>query len=226
MSQQINLFNPIFLKQEKLFSAVTMAQALGLILLGSVVLVAYSYYQSFSLGIQAVANTTQLASAQTQLAKVNAEFGPRQKSKLIEEDIQKTETETKSLQKVFDILEKGEFGNTKGYAEYLRAFSRQIIGGVWLTGLSIHGAGSEIGIQGRALQPELVPAYISRLKREPVIQGKSFATLEMQLPLVDQPGKGDPATTKQRVPAGYIEFNLQSSGMTKEQPESSLGKSK
>ena len=226
MSQQINLFNPIFLKQEKLFSAVTMAQALGLILLGSVVLVAYSYYQSFSLGIQAVANTTQLASAQTQLAKVNAEFGPRQKSRLIEEDIQKTETETKSLQKVFDILEKGEFGNTKGYAEYLRAFSRQIIGGVWLTGLSIHGAGSEIGLQGRALQPELVPAYISRLKREPVIQGKSFATLEMQLPLVDQPGKGDPATAKQRVPAGYIEFNLQSSGMTKEQPESSRGTSK
>jgi Fimbrial assembly protein (PilN) len=226
VSQQINLFNPIFLKQEKLFSAVTMAQALGLILLGSAVLIAYSYYQSSSLGIQAAANTTQLALAQTQLAKVNADFGPRQKSKLIEDDIQKTETEMKSLQQVFDILQKGEFGNTKGYAEYLRAFSRQILGGVWLTGFSIYGAGSEIGLQGRALQPELVPAYISRLKQEPVMQGKSFATLEMQLPLVDQAGKGDPATAKQHVPAGYIEFNLQSSGMMKEQSESSRGKSK
>lgn len=226
MSQQINLFNPIFLKQEKLFSAVTMAQALGLILLGAVVMVAYSYFQSSSLGIQAAASTTQLALAQTQLAKVNMEFGPRQKSKLIEEDIQKTETETKSLQQVFDILQKGEFGNTKGFAEYLRAFSRQILGGVWLTGFTIHGTGSEIGLQGRALQPELVPAYISRLKREPVMQGKSFATLEMQLPLVDRVGTGGPATAKQRIPAGYIEFNLQSSGMAKEQSESSRGKSK
>ena len=226
MSQQINLFNPIFLKQEKLFSAVTMAQALGLILLGSAVLIAYSYYQSSSLGIEAAANTTQLALAQTQLAKVKAEFGPRQKSKLIEGDIQKTETEMKSLQQVFDILQKGEFGNTKGYAEYLRAFSRQILGGVWLTGFSIYGAGSEIGLQGRALQPELVPAYIGRLKREAVMQGKSFATLEMKLPLVEQVGKSDPATAKQRVPAGYIEFNLQSSGMMKEQADLSGAKTK
>jgi hypothetical protein len=224
VSQQINLFNPIFLKQKKLFSAVTMAQALGLILVGSAFLIAYSGYESSSLSIQAAANTTQLALAQTQLAKVTAEFGPRQKSKLIEDDIQKTQTEMKSLQQVFDILQKGEFGNTKGYAEYLRAFSRQILDGVWLTGFSIYGAGSEIGLQGRALQPDLVPAYISRLRREPVMLGKSFATLEMQLPLVDQAGKGDPAAAKQRVPASYIEFNLQSSGMTKERADLSGAK--
>lgn len=226
MSQQINLFNPIFLKQEKLFSAVTMAQALGLILLGLAALTVYSHYQSSSLNIQAVANTTQLALAQAQLAKVNADFGSRQKSKLIEDDIQKTEAETKSLQQVFDILQKGEFGNTKGYAEYLRAFSRQILGGVWLTGFSIYGAGSEIGLQGRALQPELVPAYISRLKHEPVMQGKSFATLEMQLPLVDQVGKSGPAASKQLVPARYIEFNLQSSGMMKLQADLAGAKNK
>lgn len=226
MSQQINLFNPIFLKQEKLFSAVTMAQALGLILLGSAVLIAYSYYQLFDLSRQATAGTTQLALAQTRLAKVSAESGLRQKSRLIEDDIRKTETEMKSLQQVFDILKKGEFGNTKGYAEYLRAFSRQILDGVWLTGFSIYGAGSDIGLQGRALQPELVPAYIGRLKREPVMQGKSFATLEMQLPLVDQAGKGDPAAARQRVPAGYIEFNLQSSGMMKQQADLSGAKTK
>lgn len=226
MSQQINLFNPIFLKQEKLFSAVTMAQALGLILLGLAALTVYSHYQSSSLNIQAVANTTQLALAQAQLAKVNADFGSRQKSKLIEDDIQKTEAETKSLQQVFDILQKGEFGNTKGYAEYLRAFSRQIIGGVWLTGFSIYGAGSEIGLQGRALQPELVPAYISRLKHEPVMQGKSFATLEMQLPPVDQVRMGGPAASKQLVPARYIEFNLQSSGMMKVQADVAGAKNK
>ncbi len=45
MSQQINLFNPIFLKQKKHFSAATMAQALGLILLGCVILSAYVSYR-------------------------------------------------------------------------------------------------------------------------------------------------------------------------------------
>ena len=42
MSQQINLFNPIFLKQKKYFSVVTMLQALLLIVLGSMLFFAYA----------------------------------------------------------------------------------------------------------------------------------------------------------------------------------------
>ena len=40
MSQQINLFNPLFMRKEKYFSARTMLQSLGLIVLGLVVLYA------------------------------------------------------------------------------------------------------------------------------------------------------------------------------------------
>lgn len=222
MSQQINLFNPIFLKQEKHFSARTMAQALGLLLLGSLLLTGFTSYQVSSLAKEAAATSTQLVLAQGQLAKVTADYAPRSKSKPLDDDIQKTEMDVKSLQQVFDILKKGDFGNTKGYSEYMRAFSRQIANGLWLTGFSIHGAGNEIGLQGRALQPELVPAYIGRLKHEPVMQGKSFATLEMQVPQVDQIKKGETAAATgviQRVSAGYIEFSLQSSGAAAEQTD-------
>jgi Tfp pilus assembly protein PilN len=208
MSQQINLFNPIFLKQKKYFSAVAMVQALGLLVAGSVLVAVYASYLVASVSKEAAVTTAQLGAAQAQLAKVKMEFAPRQKSQGLEVQIQKAEAETQSLRQVFDILQKGEIGNTKGYSGYLRAFSRQIIDGVWLTGLSIVGAGNEIGLHGRALQPELVPAYMNRLKREPVMQGKSFGTLEMQVPQVDQAGKGDPAGAKTRVPAGYIEFSL------------------
>ena len=45
MSQQINLFNPIFLKQRKYFSLLAMLQALGLIVLGSLFLYGYALYQ-------------------------------------------------------------------------------------------------------------------------------------------------------------------------------------
>jgi Tfp pilus assembly protein PilN len=208
MSQQINLFNPIFLKQKKYFSAVAMVQALGLLVAGSVLVAVYASYVVASVSKEAAVTSAQLAAAQAQLAKVKMEFAPRQKNQGLEVQIQKAEAETQSLREVFDILQKGEIGNTKGYSGYLRAFSRQIIDGVWLTGLTIVGAGNEIGLHGRALQPDLVPAYMNRLKREPVMQGKSFGTLEMQVPQVDQAGKGDPAGAKTRVPAGYIEFSL------------------
>ncbi|MDB5762632.1 MAG: putative Mannose-sensitive agglutinin biosis protein MshI, partial [Herminiimonas sp.] len=128
-----------------------------------------------------------------------------QKSRELEEQVKKAEAEMLALKQVFDILQKGDIGNTKGYSGYLRAFSRQIFDGVWLTGLDIIGAGNEIALQGRALQPELVPAYMTRLKNEPVMQGKSFGTLEMQTP---KASKGDPATDKSGTHAGYIEFSL------------------
>ena len=213
MSQQINLFNPIFLKQKKYFSAYTMAQALGLILIGVLFLSGYVGYQSYKSQKQGVETSSQLAMVQSQLVQVNAEFGPRQKNKELETELLKTDEEVKSLQQVSDILKKGEFGNTKGYSEYLRAFSRQVISGLWLTGFSIYGAGNEIGVQGRVLQPALVPAYIARLKHEPVMQGKSFSTLEMSVPLVDKVNKDDPTKAKQQESAGYIEFSLQSSGI-------------
>jgi Tfp pilus assembly protein PilN len=134
----------------------------------------------------------------------------------LEEEILKSETEVKSMQQVFETLRKGEFGNTKGYSEYLRAYSRQIVGGVWLTGLSIYGAGNEIGIKGRATRPELIPTYISRLKSEAVMQGKTFATLEMQVPEAEQTNKADSTAAKAVVLANFIDFNLQSVPSVKE----------
>lgn len=213
MSQQINLFNPVLFQQQKPFSAVVMARILGVIVLGTVLFAAYASYQIYSLGKQSVATSIQLTSAQAQLAKVNVEFAPRPKSNALENEIQKVEAEVQSIQQIFDILKKGEFGNTKGYAEYMRAFSRQIVGGLWLTGFSIHGAGNEIGIQGKAIQPELVPAYIGKLKREPVLLGKTFATLEMLVPQVEATNKDDASGAKRQELAGYIDFNLQSSGL-------------
>ncbi|CAN5905420.1 hypothetical protein BH11PSE12_BH11PSE12_33030 [soil metagenome] len=208
MTQQINLFNPIFLKQKKYFSAVAMLQALALLLLGSALVAGYAKYKVSGLSQEAAVTSVQLAEAQAQLAKVKAEFGPRPRSLALEDQIRKSEAEMLSLKQVFDILQKGDIGNTKGYSGYLRAFSRQIVDGIWLTNLNINGAGSEIGMKGRALQPELVPIYMSRLKREPVMQGKAFGTLEMQVPLVEQAGGTSPTAIKQSALAGYIEFSL------------------
>ena len=212
MSQQINLFNPIFLKQEKVFSAVTMAQALGLILLGCVGLAVYADHRLSLLETEAQSTTAQLGQVQAQLNKVTAAFSQEDKSKRIEEEIARAEGDVRGLQQVFETLRGGSFGNTDGYAEYMRAFARQIGSGIWLTGFDIEGAGNEIGLQGRALRPDMVPAYISRLRREPALQGKSFGALDMQTPSVElgeQAGQAGQANAK--VAAPYIEFVLRSS---------------
>jgi Tfp pilus assembly protein PilN len=217
VSGQINLFNPIFLQQKKYFSAVTMAQAIGLIVLGSLLLTVYMTRQLSVLATQATKTTSLLTSKQAQLAKVNADYVIKPKSTALEAELAQMEDEMKSLDTVAGILKKGDFGNTVGYSEYMRAFGRQTPDGLWLTGFSIVGSGNEISVSGRTMQAQLVPVFIKRLSNEAALRGKSFAALEMQMakkaeaaPRVDAvSGKTLPAL---RVP-DYIEFTLQSSAI-------------
>ena len=46
-------------------------------------------------------------------------------------------------------LKSGGIGNTKGYSEYFRAFARQSVSGLWLTGFDINGDGAQMTLQVR-----------------------------------------------------------------------------
>lgn len=212
MSQQINLFNPVFLKQKKYFSAMTMAQALGLILLGSVALAGYAGFRSFELKKEVAASAAQMAQAKAQLEQAKASFAPRQKSRTLGAEIGKAEAELAARSQALDTLQKDELGNKDGYSEYLRAFSRQIVPGLWLTGFTIHAAGKDISIEGRALQPELVPQYLTRLRSETSMQGKSFAAFDMRRAQAEPARTGSGMPVSQAVMPGHVEFRLSSVG--------------
>ncbi|MES2739868.1 MAG: hypothetical protein V4754_02775 [Pseudomonadota bacterium] len=213
MSQQINLFNPIFLKQKKVFTVVPMAEALALILLGALAVAFYGNRRVASLEKEALAVKLQLAAREARLASVDTEFAPRQKSYAVEVSIAQAETRLRALREVAAILQRGDLGNTLGYAEYFRALSRQSVHGLWLTGVSITGAGNEIGVQGRAMQAPLIPHYIARLKNEAVMRGKTFGSLD-----IVQAGAAVEAADAPKLDASgpalvaappYVEFHLQ-----------------
>ena len=211
MSQQINLFNPIFLQQKKIFSTRTMAQALGVLVLGVVAMGLYGSARVSALQKQADAGAVQLQARQARLLAVNAEFPPRQKDPSLVEAVQEAERQLATLREVSGVLQGGELGNTRGYAEYFRALARQHVDGLWLTGLTITGAGTDIGVRGRALDPESVPGFLTRLTREPVMQGKGFGSLQISEG-AREPQAGAPAVPDAAAagPAPYVEFSLQS----------------
>ena len=179
MTQQINLFNPIFLKQKKLFSAAAMGQALCVLLAGVLAGSLYARHNVAGLQREADSGRQRLAQREERLAKVKAEFPPRLKSAELDVQLAEAEAHIAALRRVSAIIERGELGNTGGYAEYFKALARQNPSGVWLTGVSIGGAGNELGVRGRALEPALVPAYLGRLKSEPVMRGKAFGSLKI-----------------------------------------------
>lgn len=227
MSQQINLFNPIFLKQKKVFTAVPMAEALGVIMLGAVLLTWYASHSVDALEARAAAGKAVVAEREHRLAEANKQFAPRPKSAALAAELARLDADRTALYRVETVIAEGKLGNASGYAEYFRALARQNLNGLWLTGVAIAGAGTDIAVQGNALQPTLIPQYIARLTGEPVMRGKSFARLEIARPDSEQGASagsagsdpvaaataapvGAPAAQTAQAVAPYVRFSLHS----------------
>lgn len=203
MSQQINLYNPLLLKQKKIFSSKTMAQAMGLIALGLIAVYGYAYYQVTILQMETEYAAKRHAAVQARLTRITQQFGPRQKSADLELNIKRAEAELQALTEVQAALKQGGLVSAGGFSPYFKALARQAVEGLWLTGFS--AAGSEMAINGRTLRPGLVPDYIHRLSGEEIMQGRKFAMLEMRQPEATATKDG-----KTVVAPRYIEFTLQS----------------
>jgi hypothetical protein len=207
MSQQINLFNPVFLQKKKLFTAATMAASLGVLALGLAGFGVAARLRVASLQAQADQGAAQLEKTQKRLASVSAEFAPRRQDPALAEELNVAQSELLDLKDVAGVIERGELGDTAGYAEYFRALARQSVEGLWLTGVSIGGAGLDIGVRGRAMDPALVPGYLGRLRNERVMQGKPVGSLQIgEAPALKVVRDGKETSA----PAPYVEFSLQS----------------
>jgi len=206
MSQQINLFNPVFLTQKKYFSVLTMLQALGLILLGSALFYGYALYQVAQMSKQTEEMGKRYAAEQARLVNFANEFSPQHTSQMLEQELKSLESQVAVQENLLNMLKGGAIGNTEGYSEYMRAFARQSINGLWLTAFDITGDGAQMSLSGAVLNPQLVPAYIQRLRKEKIMRGKTFADLQMQRP----------KSEANKPVARYLEFNLRSAPASEE----------
>lgn len=203
MSQQINLYNPIFLKQEKHFSARTMLQALGVIALGLVALGGYAFYESIAAERTAQQNRSQVASQREQLTQLVTQLSTQGRSKALEEEIKQVQDEMAARHATLQALAAGELGNTTGFSEFMAAFGRRAMPGVWLTGVTIGESGNDLLVQGRALRAEQVPAYLSALSREDMMRGRRVTELKLSARDVRSgPEAAAPA------PERFVEFSI------------------
>jgi hypothetical protein len=210
MSQQINLFNPLFQPQKKVLSAATMGLSLLVLVAGLAALASYGKLQTARLQAEADAGAARLEQKRARLASVNTEFVPRQKNKELDTEIAEAQAQLVALRNIARVIERGELGDTTGYAGYFKALARQGVPGLWLTGVSVSGGGREIGIRGRSLDAAAVPGYLARLTQEPLMQGKSFASLSISQPVTGTVPAGAAGPEAQPATAPYVEFSLQS----------------
>lgn len=209
MSAQINLYHPRFLKKRELLTLTNVVAAsstiLVLLLLGG----AWAARHLAEKQADATAASTEYKVVKDRFDAVAKAAGERKPSPLLESDIVNAELLLKRREEIVGLLESGAVGNSVGFAEYFRGFSRQAPEGLWLTGFVIGAGGNEMEIHGRMLNSAALPGYIKRLGAEKAFQGRNFAALTLDRP------DAKPVATSAAVPpaptsgpAKYIDFIL------------------
>jgi len=206
VSQQLNLFNPIFLRQKKYFSARTLVRALGIVLVALIALHAFQRAQLAGLEKQLADAERQMQETQQQFAEFSAQ-AKRGPSKVLGDEATRLEAQLKAEEALLAGLDSGALGNTEGFSHYLTALARQTVSGLWLTGFTASGTDGPLAIRGRLLRPELLPSYIRLLNREEALRGRGFAELKLtaqeeKLAPPSNDGQTKGATVR------YVEFTL------------------
>ena len=196
MSQQLNLFNPVFLKQKKYFSSRTMLLSVGILLLAFVLIYSVQLAQLSGFKKQLEEANAQYRTTQEQLTKFAA-AAKRTPSQALEDEVARLEAQLSAQNLLLEKLDSGELGNTEGFSAYLAALARQTLPGVWLTGFSANGIEGPQSIRGRMLRPELLPTYLRMLNKESALRGHGFS--ELQLSTREEKSAPGPS---------YVEFTL------------------
>lgn len=222
MSQQINLLNPALIKQRDFLNPNNIVMTLGL--LSALMLGYYGYAQKqlSLLTLQRSQAAETLAATQAQLQQTVFLHTPHEINKALIEQIAQLEQKETMQQQILQTVNLSSATPEKGYAALMRAFAKQSLDGLWLTSFSFDSSTEKLNINGRTLQADLVPEYISNLGNEPALKGKLFSALSMNLPKLEA-SKNAALQTNIHAPSSpvssepektlapkYIEFALQS----------------
>jgi hypothetical protein len=174
MNQQINLYQPIFRQERKLFSLKTVALALGLVAASLVAMWALGSHNVGKLET-AVAQLQAQRVAQEDMARAAGVLLDAQGSPAaIQAQVQVLSALLAERTNALSLLRGGAAGEPRGFAPRLQALARQHTEGVWLDELLLGGGRNGLVLRGRSLNPELVPKYLQLLTSEPELSGARF----------------------------------------------------
>lgn len=201
MSQQINLFSEGKGRRKGEFTAPVMLLYLGLVIAGMLVYFGIAQYQTGQMNATLEKGKKRIDEDQKRLITISAEFSRKRGGLTLEQELKNISDEAAAQKEIIQALQGGSLGNSSGYSGFMQAFARQIVNGMWLTGITIQGDAAEMKLQGATLNAELVPEFIMRLNREEVMRGKMLSAMNMRHP-VDDSGK--------YADLPYLMFDLQS----------------
>ena len=185
MRQQINLHQPIFRRERKTLSAITVATTLGVV---AVALTTFSLYTARDVGrlqTEVAQLTEQQQKQQAQLAKVGETLSRQARRADVEARVKALTATLSERTQALQVLQSGAAGQTSGFASRMEALARRHVYGLWIDGLAMSGTRSTMSISGGSVDADIVPAYLRSLSSETVLSGTRFDDF-----VIERPEKG------------------------------------
>jgi Tfp pilus assembly protein PilN len=185
MQQQINLFQPVFRREAKVFSARALAQVLALAL---VLIVAGVALLQMQLGRHKATRDLldgQYRTLETQLNALEAKADAGQIAAL-DARIKTLESQLADGSGELAEIQQQVIARSSGFAPVFTALARHPLHGLWLTGIQLKDGGLEL--KGTTVDPELLPRYLAQLGEDADLAQWSLTTVQMERS-TDTPGQ-------------------------------------
>lgn len=179
MNQQINLYQPLFRRQKKVFAFRTLVQIAVIAVLGMLLIYAYGHWQTRLLDRQLVQLQTQ---EQTAVARLTELSRQSPNSAALQTELARLRDSLAAKQQILARLANENVGNTQGFSAQLAGFARQTLDGLWLTDITLTAGGRELRLIGNTHTPELMPRYLQKLASEESLTGLRFREVRLSRP--------------------------------------------
>jgi len=185
MQQQINLFQPVFRRQHKVFSAVTLAQIVAAVLILLLSVLGHTRWTLAHMQDSAAALQRQHEHLQSQVTALEDTLRTPD-TQAVDGEIDRLSAsieQRKALLVQFDQL---VLQHQHGFSNHFRILAEQHLPGLWLKGVTADAQG-RLELRGTTLDEKLVPVYLQRLAREPDLSASSFETVALNRAESTQP---------------------------------------
>jgi hypothetical protein len=189
MLQQVNLYEPIFREDHKLFSATAICVGLGIVAVGLMAITLFSLWRVHGLDRQLRAVHAQQAEQKKFMAQANAIVDQAGSHETMEIHLQAMVADLARRQQALRYLRGGDAVGAggpvlvnRGFVGLMTALARQQLDGLWLTGATFVSGSGSFELTGGAISADLVPIYLARLMNEPAISGTKLQSIEIRQP--------------------------------------------
>lgn len=179
MAQQINLYSPILLTPRRHFSARAMAHSFGVLLLGLVVLAAWSTHSALRIKAGLAAAST---ANERELARLTATLASRpvapQDTHSLEQQLAQARSALAERRALLDATDPRRGGAGTANAQLLRLLAETAPATLWLT--EVKRADGRTELAGVALQPEALHPWLARLGQHPLLAGAPLRAVKVE----------------------------------------------